>query len=73
MFSGTTTAANCASRQRRGSPERWRPDASHNLSHNQGFVHGLDADGRHDQRGAGAARRTDGAEEVGPGEPPVAL
>jgi hypothetical protein len=36
------------------------------------FVHGLDADRRHDQRGAGAARRADGAEQVGPGEPPVA-
>src|ERR1700724_2847805 len=40
---------------------------------NQMLVHGLDADGRHDQRGAGAARRADGAEQVGPGEPPAAL
>src|SRR3984893_11395247 len=37
------------------------------------FVHGLDADCWHDQGGAGAARRADGAEQVGPGEPPVAL
>jgi hypothetical protein len=33
----------------------------------------LDADGRHDQRGAGAARRADGAEQVSPSEPPIAL
>jgi hypothetical protein len=38
----------------------------------QMFVHGLDADCWHDQGGAGAARRADGAEQVGPGEPPVA-
>jgi hypothetical protein len=38
----------------------------------QMFVHGVDTDYRHDQRGAGAARRADGAEQVGPGEPPVA-
>src|ERR1700704_513221 len=48
-----------------------RADASADFS--QVFVHGLDADCRHDQRGTGAARRADGAEEVGPGEPPVAL
>jgi hypothetical protein len=46
-------------------------DALANFS--QMLVHGLDADGRYDQRGAGAARRADGAEQVGPGEPPVAL
>src|SRR6202035_902414 len=46
-------------------------DASADFS--QVFVHGPDADCRHDQRGTGAARRADGAEEVGPGEPPVAL
>jgi hypothetical protein len=39
----------------------------------QMFIHGLDADCRHDQRGAGAARRADGTEQVSPGEPPVAL
>ena len=39
----------------------------------QMLVHGLDADGRHDEGGAGTARRADGAEQVGPGEPPVAL
>jgi len=38
----------------------------------QMFVHGLDANCRHDQGGAGAARRADGAEHVGPSEPPVA-
>ncbi len=38
----------------------------------QMFVHRLDADCRYDQRCAGAARRADGAEQVGPGEPPVA-
>ena len=38
----------------------------------QMFVHGLDADCRHDQRGAGAARRADGAEQVSPGKPPIA-
>jgi hypothetical protein len=38
MFSGTTTAANCASRQRRGSPsDGARADASHNLSHITGL------------------------------------
>jgi hypothetical protein len=36
------------------------------------FVHGLDADCRYDQRGAGAARRADGAEQVSPGKPPIA-
>src|SRR6202047_2337162 len=36
------------------------------------FVHGLDADCWHDQGGAGAGRRADEAEQVGPGEPPVA-
>jgi hypothetical protein len=36
-------------------------------------IHGLDADCRHDQGGAGAARRADGAEQVSPGKPPVAL
>ena len=35
-------------------------------------VPGLAADGRPDPRGAGAARRADGAEQGGPGEPPVA-
>ena len=39
----------------------------------QMFVHGADTDDRHDQGGAGAARRADGAEQVGQGEPPVAL
>jgi hypothetical protein len=36
------------------------------------LVHGVDTDNRHDQGGAGAACRADGAEQVGPGEPPVA-
>ena len=51
-------------------------DADAVANFNQMLVHGRDADGRHDQRGAGAARRADGAEQVGPGEPsepPVAL
>ena len=38
----------------------------------QMLVHGVDIDNRHDQGGAGAACRADGAEQVGPGEPPVA-
>src|ERR1700704_3092732 len=38
----------------------------------QVLVHGVDADCRHDQGGAGAARRADGAEQVGPSKPPVA-
>ena len=38
----------------------------------QMLVHGVDTDDRHDQGGAGAACRADGAEQVGPGEPPVA-
>jgi len=38
----------------------------------QMLVHGVDTDNRHDQGGAGAARRADGAEQVGSGEPPVA-
>ena len=48
-------------------------DADALANFGQMFVHGLDADCRHDEGGAGAARRTDGAEQVGPGEPPVAL
>src|SRR3977135_4393034 len=32
----------------------------------------FDADCRHDQGGAGAPRRADGAEQVGPSKPPVA-
>ena len=42
-------------------------DADAVANFDQMFVHGRDADGRHDQRGAGAARRADGAEQVGPG------
>ena len=38
----------------------------------QMLVHGVDTDDRHDQGGADAACRADGAEQVGPGEPPVA-
>jgi hypothetical protein len=38
----------------------------------QMFVHGVDTDYRHDQGGAGAARRADRAAQVGPGEPSVA-
>jgi len=38
----------------------------------QMFVDGVDADYRHDQGGAGAARRADGAEQPDPGEPPIA-
>jgi len=36
------------------------------------LVHGVDTDNRHDQGGAGAACRADGAEQIGPSEPPVA-
>src|ERR1017187_904069 len=36
------------------------------------LVHGVDTDDRHDQGGTGAARRADGAEQIDPGEPPVA-
>jgi hypothetical protein len=32
----------------------------------------VDTDDRHDQGGTGAARRADGAEQIDPGEPPVA-
>jgi hypothetical protein len=47
-------------------------DADALANFGQVFIHGLDADCRHDQRGAGAARRADGAEQVSPSEPPVA-
>jgi hypothetical protein len=50
-----------------------RTDADACADFGQMLVHGLDADCRHDEGGAGAARRADGAEQVGPGEPPVAL
>jgi len=39
----------------------------------QMLVHGVDVDVRHDQGSAGATGRTDGAKQVRPGEPPVAL
>ncbi len=46
---------------------------THWLNFGQMLVHRVDADYRHDQGAAGAARRADGAEEAGPGEPPIAL
>ena len=49
------------------------PDADAFADFGKMFVHGVDVDCRHDQRRAGAARRADGAEQVGPGEPPIAL
>jgi hypothetical protein len=36
-------------------------------------VHGLDIDTRHDHGCAGATGRADGAEQIGPGEPPIPL
>src|ERR1700730_16962570 len=71
MFSGTTTCGELCQPAASRISDGARADASADFS--QVFVHGLDADCRHDQRGTGAARRADGAEEVGPGEPPVAL
>src|SRR6266576_1239793 len=71
MFSGTTTCCGELCQPAASQSDGARADASADFS--QVFVHGLDADCRHDQRGTGAARRADGAEEVGPGEPPVAL
>src|ERR1019366_2151048 len=38
----------------------------------QMLVHGVDTDYRHDQGRAGAACRADGAEQIGPSEPPDA-
>ena len=48
-------------------------DADALADFSQVLVHGVDADCRHDQGGAGAARRADGAEQVSPSEPPIAL
>ena len=39
---------------------------------NQVLVHGFDVDGRQHQSGANATGRADGAEQIGPGEAPVA-
>jgi hypothetical protein len=36
------------------------------------LVHGFDVDGRQHQSGANATGRADGAEQIGPGEAPVA-
>jgi hypothetical protein len=36
------------------------------------LVHGFDVDGGQDQSGANATGRADGAEQIGPGEAPVA-
>ena len=46
---------------------------THRLISAEVLVHGVDAARWHDQGGAGAAPGGDGAEQVRPGEPPVAL